>query len=235
MKRLNILVEGQTEENFVRDVLALHLANYGVIVNQQRFETGKTRPFNPTGNRQTVVHKGGITGYEQVCKHLTRWRKSEPNAVLTTMIDLYGLPTDFPKSTSSDALEKVKFLEQALENDLGLHDFIPYFQLHEFEALLFSNVQILDNWVSISLTPDLARLKTLLEICNAFETPEHINDSPLTAPSKRLFTIYDQAYQKTLHGSIVASEIGLAAIRRECQHFDAWLTKLENLNSQGAS
>ena len=96
-------------------------------------------------------------------------------------------------------------------------------------------MQILDNWVSISLTPDLARLKTLLEICNAFETPEHINDSPLTAPSKRLFTIYDQAYQKTLHGSIVASEIGLAAIRRECQHFDAWLTKLENLNSQGAS
>ena len=100
-------------------VLALHLANYGVIVNQQRFETGKTRPFNPTGNRQTVVHKGGITGYEQVCKHLTRWRKSDPNAVLTTMIDLYGLPTDFPKSTSSDALEKVKFLEQYIDKDYG--------------------------------------------------------------------------------------------------------------------
>ena len=82
--------------------------------------------------------------------------------------------------------------------------------------------------------PNPKTLQSLLEIRAQSQTPEHINDSPLTAPSKRLAQVYEGRYGKT-EGNIVASLIGLATIRRECRHFDAWLTKLENLNSQGAS
>ena len=83
MKRLNILVEGQTEENFVRDVLAEHLANFGVVVTQRRFITGKTRPASKTGKRQNILHKGGITSYQQVVNDLNRWRNENRRATLT--------------------------------------------------------------------------------------------------------------------------------------------------------
>ena len=63
-------------------------------------------------------------------------------------------------------------------------------------------------------------------IRDAFESPEDINDSPLTAPSKRIEELYP-GYQKTLHGPLALLEIGLPALRRECRHFGGWLTRLE--------
>jgi Domain of unknown function (DUF4276) len=62
----------------------------------------------------------------------------------------------------------------------------------------------------------------------AFSSPEHINDDPLTAPSKRILKCCD-GYEKPLHGSLIAIDIGLEAIRQQCQHFNQWLLRLENL------
>ena len=236
MKRLNILVEGQTEENFVRDVLTDHLFHYGVHVYRRSLKTGKTRRINSSGNRETKEHKGGGVTYQRLRDDLTLWRKQDQDAILTTMIDFYGLKNDFPKSNlpSNLAIEKVEALEAQLASDFRLANFIPYVQMHEFEALLFSDVQILNEIVSTDSLPNPKTLQSLLEIRAQSQTPEHINDSPLTAPSKRLAQVYEGRYGKT-EGNIVASLIGLATIRRECRHFDTWLTKLENLNSQGAS
>ena len=106
-------------------------------------------------------------------------------------------------------------------------NFIPYFQLHEFEALLFSNPKIMEEYFSLDQNvPE----NSFLNIRNEFETPEHINNSRFTAPSKRIKGIiqsYDK--KKTLDGASIAEKIGLPTIRSHCPHFNDWILQLENL------
>lgn len=232
MKRLNILAEGATEENFVRDVLAPHLTSFDVITNVRQIITGKTRVHQSYGKRQDKIHKGGLLDYPQAARDLQRWRSEDTKPILTTMFDLYALPNDFPgyqTTQSKPALERVEQLEKALVEQLQLPNFIPYLQLHEFEALLFSDVHILNDYVAIDSSKPEKSLQKLLEIRDSVENPEFINDAPDTAPSKRLFKIFDETYQKPLHGSLVTKEIGLQKIRAECPHFNSWVTKLENI------
>ena len=68
------------------------------------------------------------------------------------------------------------------------------------------------------------------QIQDAFENPEEIDDSPETAPSKRVERLV-RGYEKPLLGTLAALEIGLVAIRRECPHFGSWLDRLEQLPS----
>ena len=62
-----------------------------------------------------------------------------------------------------------------------------------------------------------------------FNSPEEINDSPLTHPSRRVVELVP-AYQKPIFGNIAALEIGFDRIRSECPHFRAWLERLESLS-----
>ena len=101
----------------------------------------------------------------------------------------------------------------------------PYIQVHEFEGLLFSNVDAF-----VSVLPD-APVVELRSIRSAFGTPEDINDNIMTAPSKRIKTLIPH-YQKTLDGTELALEIGLEAIRDECPRFDAWMRRLEFLGTR---
>jgi hypothetical protein len=98
---------------------------------------------------------------------------------------------------------------------------IPFIQMYEFEALLFSDTKAFAEGID---NPELE--SALQQIADAFDTPEHINDSPQTAPSKRIVKLmYD--YEKPLMGGLAALEIGLDTIRRECRLFDDWLLRLE--------
>lgn len=144
------------------------------------------------------------------------------------------MPTDFPgkqdalaKTNSGDkAACLLKALSDALQADLGegpLRRFIPYVQMYEYEGLLFSDTQALAKGVYQEALA--ARFKI---IRNKFDTPEEINDSPATAPSKRILKLFPE-YDKPLHGSLVALEIGLETIRRECPLFDGWLKQIEAL------
>jgi hypothetical protein len=232
MKRLNILTEGQTEEKFVWDLLAPHLANFEIVINARCIITGKTRQFQTHGNRQSILHKGGLIDFLQASRDLQRWRNEDPKATLTTMFDLYALPEDFPAyqaTINQPAVLRVELLEEAFLGKVGLSNFIPYIQLHEFEALLFSDIQILNNIVARGSKQPEQTLEQLQEISKSFEIPELINDSPHTAPSKRLDSIFGEKYQKTSEGNDVAKEIGLEKIRTKCPHFNAWVTKLENI------
>jgi hypothetical protein len=79
---------------------------------------------------------------------------------------------------------------------------LSYVQVHEFEGLLFSDIEqfqyVLDVWNEHSRA-------ALLAVRQSFATPEAINDNPETAPSKRLLTIFEAgAYSKTEHGPLVA-------------------------------
>ena len=58
--------------------------------------------------------------------------------------------------------------------------------------------------------------------------PEDINDSPETAPSKRILSIFPEGtYSKPEHGPLIAEAIGIDAMRQKCAQFDAWVAHLQ--------
>ena len=100
---------------------------------------------------------------------------------------------------------------------------MPNVVMHEFEGLLFSDCEAMARGMGQS---NLAG--PFQEIRDIFESPEHINDSPITAPSKRIETLVP-GYQKPLLGTLAALEIGLDSMRAHCPNFDAWISRLEAL------
>lgn len=114
-------------------------------------------------------------------------------------------------------------IRATLGDNLRPERFIPYIQMHEFEGLLFSEPEVMAQSI---YRPDLAEF--LAKIRNGFASPEHINNSPETAPSKRILSLFPE-YQKPFNGVIVAKSIGLTKMRQECKHFNAWVEKLISL------
>lgn len=135
MIRLNLIVEGQTEEAFVNLVLMEHLSARNVFPSCRCVETSRDK-------REHRICRGGLLNYQKAKADLQRWMKEDqrPEAWFTTMFDLYALPADFPAreeaSRLSDPEAKVARLEQAFGSDVGHSRFIPHLQLHEYEALL---------------------------------------------------------------------------------------------------
>jgi len=215
MIRVNIFVEGQTEETFVRDVLAPY------FVPQEIY-------LNPILVLTSPGHKGGIVSYDQVKRQINRLCLSDATAYLTTLIDYYGLPTNFPaynELPQAPASERVLHLEEAFAEDIDKGNFIPNFLLHEFEALLFCDPEKFGDWIDCE-----EPVQILQAIKDQFVTPEDINNSPETAPSKRILAAVPN-YRKTLHGPLIAGDIGIDVIREECPHFDAWVDKIAQLNT----
>ncbi len=218
--RVNAIVEGRTEEAFVGKLVSPFLANFGVYVNGRSVQTGQHRGR---------TYRGGMTTFEKAKADIERWLRQDRSAYVTTMFDLYALPSDFPGMTqvsTTDPYEKAKFLERSLAAAIGNPRFLPYIQLHEFEGLLFSDVEAIHS--VMELDNPRSQLRRLRAVRREFKSPEHINDGKHTAPSKRLEDWYP-GYQKTLHGILIAEEIGLDRMRRECVHFNEWLSTLEVL------
>ena len=209
MSRVLVFVEGQTEETFVRDLLVPYFSRLGIYLT-------------PILAQTSPGHKGGIVSYGKVKHQLTRLCRQDQGAYVTTMMDYYGLPNDFPglDGRVADAHEQVMRLELALQQDIDAPNFIPNLMLHEFEALLFSAPEKIAEWLD-----DQALLAPMAAIRAAFATPEHINNSPQTAPSKRILTLVPN-YKKTVDGPLIAEDIGLDAIRAQCTHFNNWIERL---------
>ena len=209
MSRVLVFVEGQTEETFVRDLLVPYFSRLGIYLT-------------PILAQTSPGHKGGIVSYGKVKHQLTRLCRQDQGAYVTTMMDYYGLPNDFPGLAGrvADAHEQVMRLELALQQDIDAPNFIPNLMLHEFEALLFSAPEKIAEWLD-----DHALLAPMAAIRAAFATPEHINNSPQTAPSKRILALVPH-YKKTVDGPLIAEDIGLDAIRTQCPHFNNWIERL---------
>ena len=151
------------------------------------------------------------------------------------MIDLFRIPTDFPgfevANKLSDPMDRASQLEASmLENIVALTNtrfFVPYVQMYEFEALLWTSPETLDASMIGFGAP--SRLTALQDVRIQYATPEHINNGPETAPSKRLEKLYGTAYNKKLIGPLVTQRIGLEQLREACLRFGAWITRLENL------
>lgn len=207
MTRVHVFCEGQTEEAFVRNVLAP--AFHGPAIH-----------LNPILVRTSRQGRGGVVSYGKIRWQLLQKCREDPRAWVTTMLDWYRLPKDFPRGVASH--DPVASARQALEDDLAERNFIGYLQRHEFEALLFSDPQYFRDWY------DGTEPAQLQEIRDAFASPEDINDGPETSPSRRIGAIC-RGYQKTLHGALIAESIGLETMRRECPVFDQWLKRIEVL------
>jgi hypothetical protein len=214
-----IVVEGQTEQTFVKEVLAPEMAYKGIFLHPALI--GKPG------------HKGGDIRFKRATGDIGRFLKQRSNIYISTMFDYFRLELEWPGNTefpdNFSATEKAVRIEAATVEEIkGLfpdHNvqerFIPYIEMHEFEALLFSDAPILSSRIGV----DQAKIEDILDECG---DPEEINDGPDTAPSKRLIRLH-KGYRKVAMGKTISEAIGIQAIREKCQHFDTWLTTLEQL------
>lgn len=218
MTRLIILTEGLTETRFVDQVLKPHL-----------YYAGHTHVLPaPMGER------AGVSKWGPVCRQILNHLKQNPDIYVTTMVDYSGMPQSWPGrrevAETQTAAEKAHRVEQAmlacivsaLENFYPVR-FIPNVTMYEFEGLLFSDPDALADAIG---HPDLApRLQSIVDECGS---PEEINSSYDTFPSRRLKGV-DPRYQKVLHGTAAALQIGLSTMRSQCPLFGQWVSKLERV------
>ena len=227
MARLYLFAEGQTEQTFADTILKPHLAPLNVFMQ------------NPVliahAKKKGRVHRGGGRNYLPMKNDIMRFLKQDrnPDAFFTTMIDLYAIHAEFPglndaEKYRADPEKRVEFLEQRFSDDIGDIRFIPYLQLHEFEAYLFADPDCFGN-----LYDDCERqIERLRSIAGEYETPEMINDGQHSAPSKRIIREFPAyAGGKSADGPLLIESIGLPKIRAKCRHFDAWLVRLEQLGA----
>ena len=225
MMRLLVLVEGQTEETFVNEVLAPYLSDCGVYDVRAKL----------IGNARQRSRRGGIKPWEGVKREILSHIREDMGRTVTTMVDFYGLPSsensgwpgrvdsqNYPQAQKAIHVE-AKLLE-SISDELGqdgqVDRFIPFVVMHEFEALLFSDCErFAVNIGQPKLYADFQAIR------DGFSSPEDINDSNLTAPSKRVEGLVP-GYDKPLLGALAARSVGIDAMRRECPHFDSWLDRL---------
>nr|WP_255216585.1 DUF4276 family protein [Pseudenhygromyxa sp. WMMC2535] len=212
------MVEGQTEERFVKDVLAPHFLSRGLYLTPTLLVTKKVK--------RGPNFKGGVTTFAKLENDIRRVLKGAGDARVSTIIDYYGLPKGTPGLSTlpqrASAGERVEHVEAALDDHIGDPRFAAFLALHEYEAWLFADGHSLPAIVGASE----GDARTFAELGASFETPEDIDDGPQTAPSKRITRIFP-GYRKVLHGPMVAGKITLARIRQRCPHFGAWLDDLE--------
>jgi hypothetical protein len=217
-KRVLILVEGQTEERFVKDVLgpaffAHELFFHPTILVTKRVKDGPN-------------FKGGVTNFAKFENDARRLLDSAAGALVTTLLDYYRLPVDFPgmdsRQTKGTPAKRVQHVEKAVAAHFGSPaNFLPFLALHEFEAWLFASPAELPRVMTES-----HKQAKFAAIRAGAATPEDINERPEFAPSKQIEALFP-AYKKTLHGPNTVARIGLEKIRAECPHFNEWMKKLE--------
>jgi hypothetical protein len=227
MPRLYLFAEGETEQTFADTVLKPHLAKFGVYLS---------RPvLIAHARRRGKVHRGGGRKYTPMKDDILRFLKQERGGEVffTTMIDLYAIHPEFPGLTEAEKLrhvpdKRVEALEQAFTSDIGDVRFVPYIQLHEYEAYLFSD----PTWFRYFYDHHEKQMAALKAIADKHATPELIDDGQDSAPSKRIIAeLPDCEDAKPAVGPQVAELIGLEVIRGKCPHFAAWLSRLEQLGS----
>lgn len=234
MTRLLVLVEGPTEETFVNRLLCPHLGYRGVWASARLM--GSARPR---------ARRGGIVGWPRARSEIVNHLKEDREQCVTTMVDYYGLPqegtTAWPSraqaATAPVVSERPVVVETAMHRAVSTgmgsgfltSRFVPFVMFHEFEALLFSDCGAFAAAIGRPvLTTDFQRIR------DQFSSPEEINDSKKTAPSKRVSALV-RGYSKPRMGLLAADAIGLDAMRLQCPHFESWLDQLERLPAAVAS
>lgn len=209
MKRgIYFIAEGATEVQFIEESLRYYFIAKGIY---------DIRAFNMEGSNS----------YNRYSNDVTTFLERENDIIVTTMIDFFRLPNDFPgykhaKEKLNGNQLQIEYIQSEIGKRINHRRFVPYLQLHEFESLLFTDMK------GFNQVPDcnaevLAALKVIVD---GYPNPELINDGPETAPSKRLKRIIP-GYHKPLYGVYIALENGLDSIINKCPRFKNWLEVLE--------
>ncbi|MEN9864435.1 MAG: hypothetical protein RL748_25 [Pseudomonadota bacterium] len=211
MIRILVICEGPTESRFVTRVLAPYLQPKGRLLFPTLISS---RAGNGCGGNVTVERLANAAQ-----KHYFQAHR------VTTLVDYYGFRRLAGRSHATLLQEITDAVKKTVGQPYNPHHFHAYVQMHEFEALLFSNIEKFDT------LPDgfNKQARTKLETVIRQFDPEDINNSPETAPSKRLEQIFPYGcYGKVEHGALIAEAIGIDTIRARCPGFDAWVTLMEN-------
>ncbi|HVZ96937.1 MAG TPA: DUF4276 family protein [Chitinophagaceae bacterium] len=218
MKRIIIICEGDTEKEFCTKLLNQHLSSKDIFVQSPLI-------------KKTM---GGIVKWSELRKQILLHLKSDTTACVTTLIDYYGLYAKYQFPGWDDAVKiadkitRMDFLENAMLKDIDedlRHRYLPYIQLHEFEGLLFNDINIFYELIPKN---ELVGIEELNQTFIEFENPEMINDQKQTSPSHRLMRII-KGYNKVVYGNILADAIGVANMRNKSIRFNAWLSKIESV------
>lgn len=230
MRRLHFMVEGPSEKEFVDNLLAEHFAQFGTICDARLVTSSR----DWSSGR---FYKGGITSYGKLRYEIVEAvrRDHSADSFFTTFLDLYGLPSEFPGvevANEADPRRRVSSIELAFQRDIQnclpeidiASHFIPNIICHEFEALVLADVMKL-GCVYLDRHEDLLQLAS--QVAHIGD-PELVNSSPETSPSKRIIKLIPE-YDKATAGPLAAIEIGLPTLRKQCSHFNEWVTRLEEL------
>jgi hypothetical protein len=211
VKTLYIIVEGQTEEEFVKQLITPFSKQNWYI-----------QPIKITTNRN-IGKRGGFTTYRQLKDDIAILLKTSQEKRITTFVDFFRIPKDVPNyencSSIRNADNQVECLENAIKDDINHPSFFPYIQKFEFEALLFSSNKAFENNYGEKIAKETAR------IIKKYLNPEDINDSPNTSPSNRIKAIIP-SYNKPNEGNKLALEIGIQTILEKCPRFKIWFDKI---------
>ena len=208
MKRLVFIVEGDTEIVLVNKLIIPYLISLG--------------HRNPMHAQSIITNrkqhkKGGVGSYGLFENEVNR-TLAQGNVIVTTIVDFFKLPTSFPEKT--DDSNKIDLIEQAIHSNFDYNpNFIPYIQKHEIEALMFSSRSGFELVID-----DEKKLRKIDLILDKYPNPEDINNSPQTAPSKRLMQIFD--YDKVGDGELIFEMVGIQSMLEKCPRFSNWINNI---------
>jgi hypothetical protein len=222
MKHLYIIVEGETELEFVNRILFPYLRSKGINTHLQGL---------------MITMKGGGHGFnniEHFKKTIRPILNNDNHPIITTMIDHYGinsekkLPNFLNCIKERDIEKRILCMEQSLVNAVleisqGYRWFIPNIIRHETETLLFADPEN-----GFSLEEDSIK-NAVIEITNQYSNIEDINSSPETAPSKRLIKVYEAQNKKYVKGADAINIVELTGIEKileKCPRFRSWVEKI---------
>jgi hypothetical protein len=218
MKRIIMISEGPTEQEFAKKNLQISFINKDIQLQTPLIKASR----------------GGIVKWNKLKNQIETHLKVDRDAIVTTFIDYYGMYEKYKFPGWDDAHkivdrnDRMNFLEHAMLQDIEpnfRHRYIPYLQLHEFEGLLFIDIEVIKSQIP---SEDIVGLTELINTFVEYPNPEMINNIKSTSPSHRLERII-RGYNKIVHGSILSEAIGLNRIRAKCPRFNNWIIRLENI------
>ncbi len=230
---LFVICEGESEFIFVDNLLAPYL--YARCQSLKKVTPILLYKYGDKG-------RGGDISYTRLSNHIRRLTTC-PNTIVTTFIDYYKLGQDFPYKikclqenisyNSNDICNIVKMLEQDISQiDISSSNLVPYIQIHEYEMIYFADISTFVK--ANSETKYQAKIEFQMQkILQNFISPEYINNSKDTAPSKRINQIFnkiiDMNYSKKSCAVQYTSNTtinNIDDIRKTCLHFSQWIDML---------
>lgn len=218
-----LLVEGQTEEQFVKQVL-------GPFV----WENNTTRLIPIIVKTKQVAgsdpaHKGGYVTFVKLKMQIDKLLGDTSTHLVSTMLDYFRIGDDYPGVRSNPGknnIERAIHVETKITEEVNNNRFKAYLQIHEFESLLFSRTSAIADKFAVCGRPEHSRmLNALDEAWKSYKTPEEINTGALTHPFARIKGAIS-SYKKMIDGPQIARTIGIPAIQKRCDHFRSWVSLL---------